>query len=170
MKKMAWKTLSRNVPFSPLTERSYLSLLRKQTPIIDFVHVTLNMQKCDQIKSLHTGHTTSELLWNNSLQSLCKFKCVSLSCSSSVWCSMKNCIHCLFWREMTDAVLIKVTNRVLWIRFYEIVRARWQAILPCNTADSPSRGKPACGVWPLPHSGSEDIKMFLIQNLKISLF
>lgn len=62
MKKMAWKMLSRNVPFSPLTERSNLSLLRKQTPITDFVPVTLNMQKSDQIKSLLTGHTTSELL------------------------------------------------------------------------------------------------------------
>lgn len=78
MKKMAWKTLSRNVSFSLLKEGSHLSLFRKQTPIIDFVHVTLNMQKCDQIKCLHMGHTTSELLWNNSLQSLCKFKRVSI--------------------------------------------------------------------------------------------
>jgi len=94
--KMALKTLFRNVSSSLLTERSHLFLFRKQTPVTDFVHVTLNMQKCDQIKCLLTGHTTSELLWNNSLQSLCKLKCVSLSCSSSVWCSMKNCIRHLF--------------------------------------------------------------------------
>lgn len=148
-KKVAWETLSRNASFCLLTERSHLSLFSKQTPIIDFVRVTLSLQKCSQIKCLHTEHTTSESLWNNSLQSLCKFKRVSLSCSSSVWCSMKNCIHHLFWREMTDAILMKVTNRVWWIRSCEIVRARWGTMLSCKIAHFSGReGKPTHGMWP----------------------
>lgn len=119
------------------------------------------------IRSKAYSQGTPELLWNNSLQSLCKFKCVSLSCSSSVWCSMKNCRHRLFWREMTDAILIKVTNSLLWIKFCEIVRARWQTILPCNTTNFPSRGKPACGYDLFPIVVQKALKCFWLKMWRL---
>lgn len=110
---MAWRTLFRNISVSLLTWRSHLSLFRKQSPIIDFVHVILYMQKCHQIKCLHTVHTTSELLWNKSLQSLCKFGYVCLCLVLAVFgVAWKTAYIIFFEGKVTDAILIKFTNRV----------------------------------------------------------